>query len=142
MSTKQKILIVDDDHDYLEQQDLLLTQAGFEVRTCDNPQQAMQLASEWQPEIALLDLMMEHDDDGFVLSYNIKRSHPEITVLIVTSVASETGLEFSAATREERSWIKADAMLAKPVRVEQLRRELQRLKAEGHYGSNAESTGS
>ena len=41
-------------------------------------------------------------------------------VILVTAVASETGLDFDAATAEERGWIKADAVLDKPVRFEQL----------------------
>ncbi len=36
-------------------------------------------------------------------------------------------MDFDAATDEERSWIKADAMLAKPIRFEQLKREIDRL---------------
>jgi hypothetical protein len=46
---------------------------------------------------------------------------------LVTAVTSETGLEFDAATEEERSWVKADAMLAKPLRFEQLLAELRQL---------------
>lgn len=39
---------------------------------------------------------------------------------MVTGVTGETGIEFDAATNEERAWIKADELLAKPVRPEQL----------------------
>jgi hypothetical protein len=48
-------------------------------------------------------------------------------VILVTSVNSETGLGFGMATEEERSWIQADAMLAKPIRFEQLKSEIDRL---------------
>ena len=45
----------------------------------------------------------------------------------VTGVASETGIDFDASTKEERSWIKADVVLDKPIRFEQLEREIHRL---------------
>jgi CheY-like chemotaxis protein len=62
-----------------------------------------------------------------MLCYRIKKQDPTIPVIMVTSVTSETGLDFDATTKEERSWIKADALLDKPVRFEQLQREMNRL---------------
>ena len=46
---------------------------------------------------------------------------------MVTGVASETGIAFAATTAEERRWIKADARVDKPIRFEQLLREIRRL---------------
>jgi hypothetical protein len=46
---------------------------------------------------------------------------------MATAVASEAGLGFDTATPEERSWVKADALLNKPIRPEQLRKEMLRL---------------
>ena len=48
-------------------------------------------------------------------------------VILVTGVAGETGIEFDAATEEEKSWIKADVLLSKPIRAEQVLGELTRL---------------
>jgi len=36
-------------------------------------------------------------------------------------------MKFDASTKEERSWIKADLFLSKPIRHEQLLREIKRL---------------
>ena len=71
--------------------------------------------------------MMERMDDGFVLCYDIKKKNADIPVIMVTGVSRETGMEFDAATDEERSWLKADVILAKPIRFEQLTREIDRL---------------
>jgi CheY-like chemotaxis protein len=71
--------------------------------------------------------MMEHMDGGFALCYHIKKKNGRIPVILISAVTSETGLEFDAATDEERSWVKADVMLTKPVRFEQLKREIDRL---------------
>ena len=51
-------------------------------------------------------------------------------VLLVTGVTGETGLEFDAATAEERRWVPADAVLPKPIRYEQLKAEIDRLRQE------------
>jgi CheY-like chemotaxis protein len=71
--------------------------------------------------------MMDLPDAGFTLCYHIKKIDPTIPVIIVSIAHSETGLDFDATTREERNWVKADAFLAKPVRLEQLTREMNRL---------------
>lgn len=121
------ILVVDDDADCLEQTRVMLEAAGYNVLTADGAKQAQALLGRSRPDAAILDLMLEEADGGFRLCHCIKRMDPEIPVLILTGVASETGMDFGATTPEERAWVRADALLAKPVRFEQLQRELQRL---------------
>ena len=121
------VLVVDDDPDFLTQHEILLQTAGFNVITADSQKAAEKLLSRQLPDLAVVDLMMENADGGFALCYHIKKLNPDIPVIIVTAVASETGIDFDTATAEERSWIKADALLTKPVRFEQLQREIQRL---------------
>jgi CheY-like chemotaxis protein len=125
--TQKTVLLVDDDADFRFQQKSQLEAAGYKVLEASGYAQALQLLNQNEPDIALVDLMMEQIDAGFALSYRIKQKNPNTPVVMITSVASETGLEFDAATEEERSWVKADAVLTKPVRFEQLQREMTRL---------------
>ena len=124
---RKTVLLVDDDSDFLFQQRLQLETAGFHVLSAANTSEASRLLDQQRPDLAVLDVMMENPDAGFTLCYHIRKRDPSIPVILVTSVNSETGMEFNAATDQERSWIKADALLAKPVRFEQLRREIDRL---------------
>ena len=124
---KITVLVVDDDPDFLLQHEMLLQNAGFNVTTADSQKAAEESLDRQLPDLAVVDLMMENADGGFALCYHIKKRNPDIPVIIVTAVASETGLDFDTATAEERSWIKADALLTKPVRFEQLQREIKRL---------------
>jgi len=124
---KKKILVVDDDIDFLTQMKINLEGAGYHTITAEGQKQAEEILKTTHPDLALVDLMMEHFDGGFALAYHIKKKDANIPVIIATAVTSETGLEFDAATKEERSWIKADAFLAKPIRFEQLLREIKKL---------------
>lgn len=124
------ILLVDDDIDFITQQELQLQAVGYEIITANGVQEAMDLLKDQKADLAVVDLMMQHMDDGFVLSHRIKTAYPSMPVIILTGVASETGMEFDTSTQEERSWIKADALLTKPVRFEQLRGEIDRLLSE------------
>jgi CheY-like chemotaxis protein len=124
---KTTVLLVDDDLDFLEQHKLLLLAKGFEVLTAESQAQAEQLLMTVRPDVAVLDLMLEHVDGGFALCYHIKKLDPKIPVILVTAVTSETSLAFDASTAEERRWVKADVLLPKPIRFEQLLREINRL---------------
>lgn len=125
--SKKTILLVDDDADFLMQEEIALKAAGYDVLTADSKRRAEEIIAHTRPDAAIVDVMMEDADAGFMLCYHIKKKDPTIPVIMVTSVTGETGLDFDAATDEEKSWIKADAFLAKPIRIEQLEAELNRL---------------
>jgi CheY-like chemotaxis protein len=126
---KKTILLVDDDLDFLLQQQTHLTAMGYEVVTAESAGEAETLLADenFTPDAAVLDLMMEYDDAGFVLCHHLKRRNPNTPVILCTAVASESSIVFDVSTDEERSWIKADVLLEKPVRFEQLQFELTRL---------------
>jgi DNA-binding response OmpR family regulator len=126
---RTRILLVDDDEDFLFQHRIQLENAGFEVAAASSRTEAEQAIASFTPDLAILDLMMEHHDDGFVLSHHLKRRFSNLPVIMVTAVTSETGLVFDPASPEERRWVGADALLAKPIRFEQLKREIDRLLA-------------
>jgi two-component system, OmpR family, response regulator len=126
-AVRRTILVVDDDPDFLDQMRAQLAAAGFDVVAAGSAREAEQVIARGMPDVAIVDLMLENMDSGFSLCYHIKRRDPARPVILVTAVATEAGIEFDAATDEERSWVKADVTLAKPVRFEQLVREIHRL---------------
>ena len=127
MSDDKKILIVDDDADQREILAIELQSAGYQVLTAEGESAAEDLLMSTRPDLAVVDLMMDNMDSGFVLSHRIKQLYPETPVIILTSVAAETRLEFNIDPDDKQSWIKADAWIDKPVRAEQLCGEIERL---------------
>jgi DNA-binding response OmpR family regulator len=125
--TGRLAILVDDDPDMLLQLQLQLEAMGFTVRTGVNQAEGEALIADSEPDLAVFDLMMDHQDSGFVLSYRMKKKSAATPVILVTNVSRETGYQFDAATSETRNWIKADVVLDKGIRAEQLRREINRL---------------
>jgi len=119
--------VVDDDPDYLFQTVAVLEKAGYEVISADNQKEAEEILSSFKPDIAVLDLMMEQPDTGFILCYKLKRKYPDVPVIIATAVSKETGLSFGLNTQQERRWIKADLYLEKGLKTEQLNKEIKKL---------------
>lgn len=122
-----KVLIVDDDIDLQAQLRMQLEAAGYEVTAADGFSTAKVALDAGAFDMAIIDMMLEETDGGIKLAHVIKKKTPEMPVIMVSAVTSRSGLEFDAITDGERSWIKADVFLAKPVRFEQLKREIGRL---------------
>ena len=124
---KITILIVDDDMDYLFQTKIKLEQMGFKIITADGQREAELILEKTRPDLAILDLMMENEDSGFILSYKIKKKYPGTPVIILTAVAAETGITFDIQDENNRKWIKADLFLDKGIRSDVLKVEIERL---------------
>ncbi|MCF8335337.1 MAG: response regulator [Bacteroidales bacterium] len=127
MNTNKKILVADDDVDYLFQIKLHLQNMGYEVLTVESQKEAEEVLENTKPDLAIYDLMMETEDSGFILSYKTKQKYPDVPVVIATAVASETGISFGLDTKDEKRWIKADLYLEKDIRKEQLEKEIKKL---------------
>jgi CheY-like chemotaxis protein len=119
---KKKILLVDDDIDLLEQNKMILEGKGYEVVTAESSKEGWELFKSEKPDIAVLDLIMEEHDSGFILSYKIKKDDhgKTIPVFVLTSATYLTGFKFGASTEEEREWLRCDAILNKPIVVDDL----------------------
>jgi two-component system, OmpR family, response regulator len=124
------ILIVDDDIDYLFQTQVKLERFGYKTITAESQKEAEQILEKTRPDLAILDLMMENEDSGFILSYKMKKKYPDVPVIIATAVAAETGITFDINDENNRKWIRADLFLDKGIRSDLLKAEIERLLAE------------
>ncbi len=120
MKAQAKILLVDDDPDFLEMHKAVLQSRGYEVFTAASAQEGLGRVRAEMPDLIILDLMMEKHDAGFSFSKAVKTDplFRTIPILMVTSVAEATGYRFSL--EEDGYWMKTDDFLNKPVPPEVL----------------------
>ncbi len=137
MSEARTILVVDDDLDILEQYAMLLKADGYDVVQSSSVAEAEEAILTVRPDLAILDLMMEDKDAGFVLCNQLKRLYSNLPVIIVSNVTPITGLDFRPRNSEEQSWVRADAILSKPIVAERLRAEIRRLLGQGQTSAAA-----
>lgn len=68
-----KILVVDDEPEITEIIEAFLDNAGYQVRVLNKPQEAIEEAEEFRPDLILLDIMMP-GADGYTVCNQIKEN--------------------------------------------------------------------
>ncbi|SIT12608.1 response regulator transcription factor [Belliella pelovolcani] len=112
MSEKQKVkvLVVDDEPDIIEILSYNLKKEGYEVETAEDGIKGVKLASKFQPDVILLDIMMPNQD-GVETCRQI-REIPELknTFIIFLTARSEEYSEVAAFD------VGADDYITKPIK--------------------------
>jgi CheY-like chemotaxis protein len=117
-----KILIVDDDLDFIEISRINLEGKGYQVLSASNGQEGWKRVEKERPDLIIMDLMMEKLDAGMALSQKIK-SHPRyasIPILMLTSISRDTGMDFAPRTAEDLKKLKVDDFHTKPIKAKAL----------------------
>lgn len=127
---KRNILLVDDDPDFLEPVRMLLDAHGYTVAAAHSEEGALKCLETFKPDLAILDLMMDHYDSGFIVGHKLKGRYPGAKVIIATGVTGETGYRFAADSEYGGNWTGADLIMDKGIRPDQILREIKRLLGE------------
>ncbi len=120
MGDKKKILIIDDNINFVKMNTTALEAAGYEVEAAYNSDEGFTKVEYGQPDAIVLDLMMERHDSGFTLAKRLK-THPiyrAIPILMLTAVGEATGFRFSM--EKDGYWMKTDDFVDKPLEADAL----------------------
>lgn len=85
---KRKILIVDDEADFLELMQIRLEANGYEVITANNGKDAIERVERDKPGAVLLDIMMP-ETDGLSVLKNIRSKDAKLPIFIITAFSNE-----------------------------------------------------
>lgn len=121
------ILMVDNDALFVEQVRQRLIMHGNRVLCARTQAEAERILNSIRPDLVVSEVMLEHQDGGFSLAWKVKKLHPNVPVIMVSSVTWHTGLYFNLSTPEDRAWIKAELFLDKPIRPEELESAIEQL---------------
>ncbi len=125
---KQKILIVDDDVDLCDAMRVIVERAGYDMLTATSRAEGMAKIRSEQPDLVILDVMLETWQDGFEMSRDLK-SDPgfrNMPILMLTSIEERTGVEIGS-TAGDPVWLPVDGFLDKPVSPKVLLAEIRKL---------------
>ena len=106
-----KILIVDDDPDMVEAGRIVLEREGYSVESASNLEDGLAKLAEIQPDLLILDVMMEEPDDGLRFARKARREGFTIPILMLTSVNRALGLQIG----KDEEMVPVDEFVEKPV---------------------------
>ena len=116
MSKDVKLLIVDDDPDYVEGIQSTLINAGYAVDAAYNPKAGFEALESKKYDLLLLDIMMGRGAEGVMMARKINKNPDlrEIPVLIITGIREQMAFLFPGQPVHPR-FLPTDELLEKPV---------------------------
>lgn len=105
------VLVVEDDRDLLEVTELILRDAGYEVRGVSNGALALEAAAQRLPQLVLLDMLMPVMD-GWMCARLLRQHYGHAVMIVVMTAADHAG--------KRALEVDADGLLPKPFGLDQL----------------------
>lgn len=119
MEGKAKILIVDDDADFVESTRTILEAKPYDVIIANQGDEGLQKAKEENPDLILLDVIMPVKD-GFTAAEQLKKD-PELSkipVIMLTAFSTKVGE--TSIPRSRGYTLETEDYLEKPVQPQNL----------------------
>jgi DNA-binding response OmpR family regulator len=115
-----KILVIDDDADFLVAVQMVLEAHDFEMEQAMTPEEGISKVLSVEPDLVILDVMMPTGYEGFDVAREIREKHEmiELPILMLTSVHSAKKVPYRFAPDED--YLPVDVFLDKPIEPDQL----------------------
>lgn len=113
-----RILVVDDDPDFVEIMRTILLTEGYEVVTATSGDQALEQVRSARPDLILLDVMMSTILDGVNVSQELYDDADlrDIPLVMISSIASTDHADMFPTDQ----YVHLDRWLSKPVQPQEL----------------------
>lgn len=120
----KKVLIVDDDADFVEINRSVLEADGYEVVAAYNGKECLEKVESEKPDLIVLDIMMTTPGEGMYVAQDLRQNEAtkRLPIIVTTSVNQEP--EYSLGPDE--AWLPVDSFMEKPVTPEKLLEEVKK----------------
>lgn len=121
MSLQKKLLIIDDDPDYVDGIKSILEAEDYLVEAVYNPKDGFETFKAGDYDLLLLDIMMGRGAEGIMLARKINKDPElrEIPVLIITGIREQMAFLFPGQPMHPR-FLPTDELIEKPVEPQML----------------------
>jgi DNA-binding response OmpR family regulator len=112
----KKLLMIDDDPDFVSGIKTILDKEGFEVDVAYNPKDGMTALQTKQYDLLLLDIMMGRGAEGIMIARKLRKDVKlrELPVLIMTGMREQIAFLFPGEPIHPR-FVEIDELIEKPV---------------------------
>lgn len=129
-----KILAIEDDPDMLAALRMPLEANGYEVFTATTGKEGLEKVKEIEPDLIILDVMMETTTAGFQVSLELRSpdddseyaDYRDIPILMLTAIHTTTSLRFGP----DEAYLPVDDFVDKPIDPDELLEKIDALVGE------------
>lgn len=116
MDTQKKLLIIDDDPDYVSGIKSILEKAKYDVDVAYNPKDGFNALQTKHYDLLLLDIMMGRGAEGVSIARKLRKDTKlrEIPVLIITGIREQMAFLFPGQPVHPH-FVQTDELMEKPV---------------------------
>jgi two-component system alkaline phosphatase synthesis response regulator PhoP len=116
MNEQKRLLMIDDDPDFVEGIRAILEGADYKVDVAYNPKDGFEALQTNPPDLLLLDIMMGRGAEGVMLARKLRKDPElrEIPVLIITGIREQIAFLFPGEPVHPR-FVPVDELVEKPV---------------------------
>ena len=118
MAVRPRVLLIDDDADFVAMNEAVLEANGYDVEVAYNGEEGLGKALTGKPDLIILDVMMDTPSEGFDLARSLREHQAtrDTPLVMVTSVNDTVPFKFEPDGR----WLPVDELIEKPVAPERL----------------------
>ena len=116
MDQQKKLLIIDDDPDFVEGIKSILDAANYSVDVAYNPKTGLQALQSKTYDLLLLDIMMGRGAEGIMIARKLRKDPilRDMPVLIITGIREQMAFLFPGEPVHPR-FVAVDELVEKPV---------------------------
>ncbi len=128
MGTKKRLLVIDDDPDFVEVIVSILESADYEVDAKYNPDDGFQALKTGSYDLLLLDVLMGRGAEGIMIARKIGNDEKlrETPILIITGMREQIAFLFPGQPVHP-SFVPIDELIEKPVKPDLLLEKVSKL---------------
>jgi len=116
MSSKAKLLVIDDDPDFVDGIKAILESADYLVDAAFNPKDGLRALEKGHYDLLLLDIMMGRGAEGIMIARKLRKDPKlsRIPVLIITGIREQIAFLFPGEAIHP-GFVPVDELVEKPV---------------------------
>ena len=116
----KKILIIDDDPDFVDSIRAVLEARGYTVDSAPDGTEGFKKAKEIIPNLIILDVMMTKNTEGFEVSREFQKDEDlkSVPIIMITGIREQMNLAFGF--EPDGTWLPVKAVLEKTIKPDQL----------------------
>lgn len=129
----KRILVVDDDRDLVASIQAYLGARGYQVAVAHNGKEAYAVILADRPDLIILDVMMDYEEEGMVFASALKTDGPtrDIPIIILSGFNADEEVREKVFASLMGQDLPAETFMQKPVRLSDLAGRIEALLEQG-----------